>query len=57
MILFCVCLGTDKQNERCQESITPTFNSVLHFSVKSVLRFLVQVGVTILIVPTLIAIY
>ena len=57
MILFCVCLGTDKQNERCQESITPTFNSVLHFSVKSVLRFLVQVGVTILIVPTFIAIY
>ena len=29
MILFCVCLGTDKQNERCQEPITPTFNSVL----------------------------
>lgn len=57
MILFCVCLGTDKQNERCQEPITPTFNSVLRLSVKSVLRFLVQVGVTILIVPTFIAIY
>lgn len=57
MILFCVCLGTDKQNERCQGPITPTFNSVLRLSVKSVLRFLVQVGVTILIVPTFIAIY
>ena len=57
MILFCVCLGTDKQNERCREPITSTFNSVLRLSVKSVLRFLVQVGVTILIVPTFIAIY
>ena len=57
MILFCVCLGTDKQNERFQEPITPTFNSVLRLSVKSVLRFLVQVGVTILIVSTFIAIY
>ena len=31
MILFCVCLGTDKQNERFQEPITPTFNSGFAF--------------------------